>query len=189
MLTDQQQHQSQNYYQAKLSALIDYHPPKQVMESAWQAEEMREITRSRCDTHARVITLQLENENVDREIASVRQQIQSIPHDENQHWIDEENRSRANIGRLKGYIHGLEKYHTTLAEEIDRYYSLLEGNNNQAGLLHFTNEAKTIMDRRRSLLDWLHLHWTREASEMNLSHTIRDVTHSISYSSGNKQRD
>ena len=176
LIKDQQRDQSQNYYQAKVSALIEYHQPKRAMESAWQTEKIREISRSRSDTHARITSLHLENRNVDQQIASVRQQIQSISYDDDQRWIDEQNLYQTEIERLKGYIYDLETYRTTLEGEINRYYFLLEGGGDQhVGLRHFANEAQSIMDRGRSLLAWLHL-----------SHPIRQATHSNSYSSGTK---
>ncbi|CAF1212602.1 unnamed protein product [Adineta steineri] len=183
-ITDQQQQQLQNYYQAKVSALIEYHQPKEPIESQWQTEKIREITRSVSDIRGRVNGLQMENQDLDRQIADIRQQIQSTNYQEDQRLIDEQKRYRDEIDRLKGYINDLEKYRTTLEEEIRRYRLLLEGGNNQVGLRHFAEEAEKIMNRGRSLLDSLNLRLMRNASGGSNSHNIREVTYSTSYSSG-----
>jgi len=183
-ITDQQQQQLQNYYQAKVSALIEYHQPKQPIESQWQTEKIREITRSISDIRARVTSLQMENQDLDRQIADMRQQIQSTTYQEDQRLIDEQKRYRDEINRLKGYINDLEKYRTTLEEEIRRYRLLLEGGANQVGLRHFAEEAEKIMNRGRSLLDSLNLRLMRNTSASNSTHNVREVTYSASYSSG-----
>jgi len=177
-ITDQQQQQLQNYYQAKVSALIEYHQPKQPVESQWQTEKIREITRSITDLRARVNSLQMENQDLDRQIADTRQQIQSTTYQEDQRLIDEQKRYREEIDRLKGYINDLEKYRTTLEDEIRRYRLLLEGGTNQVGLRHFAEEAEKIMNRGRSLLDSLNLRLNQS------SHSVREVTYSTSYSAG-----
>jgi chromosome segregation ATPase len=184
-ITDQQQQQLQNYYQAKVSALIEYHQPKQPVESQWQTEKIREITRSISDVRGRVNGLQMENQDLDRQIAEIRQQIQSTSYQEDQRLINEQKRYREEIDRLKGYISDLEKYRTTLEEEIRRYRLLLEGGTNQVGLRHFAEEAEKIMNRGRSLLDSLNLRLTKNGSGgPSSSHNVREVTYSTSYSSG-----
>jgi chromosome segregation ATPase len=183
-ITDQQQQQLQNYYQAKVSALIEYHQPKQPIESQWQTEKIREITRSISDIRGRLTSLQMENQDLDRQIAETRQQIQSTTYLEDQRLIDEQKRYRNEIDRLKGYINDLEKYRTTLDEEIRRYRLLLEGGTNQIGLRHFAEEAEKIMNRGRSLLDSLNLRLMKNTSGASSSHNIREVTYSTSYSSG-----
>jgi chromosome segregation ATPase len=183
-ITDQQQQQLQNYYQSKVSALIEYHQPKQPIESQWQTEKIREITRSISDIRGRLTSLQMENQDLDRQIAETRQQIQSTTYLEDQRLIDEQKRYRNEIDRLKGYINDLEKYRTTLDEEIRRYRLLLEGGTNQIGLRHFAEEAEKIMNRGRSLLDSLNLRLMKNTSGASSSHNIREVTYSTSYSSG-----
>ncbi|CAF2358347.1 unnamed protein product [Rotaria sp. Silwood2] len=182
-ITDQQQQQLQNYYQAKVNALIEYHQPKQPIESQWQTEKIREITRSISDVRGRVNNLQMENQDLDRQITDIRQQIQSTTYQEDHRLIDEQKRFRDEIDRLKGYINDLEKYRTTLEEEIRRYRLLLEGGTNQVGLRHFAEEAEKIMNRGRSLLDSLNLRLIRNISGPISTHNIREVTYSTSYSS------
>ena len=183
-ITEQQQQQLQNYYQAKVSALIEYHQPKQPAESQWQTEKIREISRSISDVRGKVSSLQMENQDLDRQIAEMRQQIQSTTYQEDQRLISEQKRYREEIERLKGYINDLEKYRTTLEEEIRRYRLLLEGGGNQVGLRHFAEEAEKIMNRGRSLLDSLNLRLTRNGSGPSSSHNVREVTYSTSYASG-----
>jgi chromosome segregation ATPase len=183
-ITDQQQQQLQNYYQAKVSALIEYHQPKQPVESPWQTEKIREITRSVSDIRGKVNSLQMENQDLDRQIADIRQQIQSSTYQEDQNLINDQKRYRDEIDRLKGYISDLEKYRTTLEEEIRRYRSLLEGGTNQVGLRHFAEEAEKIMNRGRSLLDSLNIRLTKNTSAPTSSHNVREVTYSTSYSAG-----
>ena len=184
-ITDQQQQQLQNYYQAKVSALIEYHQPKAPAESQWQTEKTREITRSITDVRGRVNGLQMENQDLDRQIADIRQQIQSTTYQDDQRLINEQKRYRDEIDRLKGYITDLEKYRTTLEEEIRRYRLLLEGGSNQVGLRHFAEEAEKIMNRGRSLLDSLNLRLTKTgAGPAANSHNVREVTYSTSYASG-----
>jgi len=183
-ITDQQQQQLQNYYQAKVSALIEYHQPKQPAESQWQTEKIREISRSISDVRGKVSSLQMENQDLDRQIADIRQQIQSTTYQEDQRLMSEQKRYREEIDRLKGYISDLEKYRTTLEEEIRRYRMLLEGGGNQVGLRHFAEEAEKIMNRGRSLLDSLNLRLTRNTSGPSTSQNIREVTYSSSYTSG-----
>ncbi|CAF1256970.1 unnamed protein product [Adineta ricciae] len=182
-ITDQQQQQLQNYYQAKVSALIEYHQPKQPVESQWQTEKIREITRSIADIRGRVNNLQMENQDLDRQIADIRQQIQSSTYHEDQHLLNEQKRYREEIDRLKGYINDLEKYRTTLEEEIRRYRTLLEGGTNQVGLRHFAEEAEKIMHRGRSLLDSMNLRLIKNSSLPSSSHNVREVTYSKTYSS------
>jgi chromosome segregation ATPase len=182
-ITDQQQQQLQNYYQAKVSALIEYHQPKQPAESQWQTEKIREITRSISDIRGRVNGLQMENQDLDRQIADIRQQIQSSTYQEDQHLLNEQKRYREEIDRLKGYINDLEKYRTTLEEEIRRYRLLLEGGTNQVGLRHFAEEAEKIMNRGRSLLDSLNLRLIKTNSGPSNLHNVREITYSTSYSS------
>ena len=184
-ITDQQQQQLQNYYQAKVSALIEYHQPKQPAESQWQTEKIREITRSISDVRGKVNSLQMENQDLDRQIAEIRQQIQSTTYQEDQRLISEQKRYRDEIERLKGYITDLEKYRTTLEEEIRRYRQLLEGGGNQVGLRHFAEEAEKIMNRGRSLLDSLNLRLMRNttAAPLTSTHNVREVTYSTSYGS------
>ncbi|CAF1188383.1 unnamed protein product [Rotaria sp. Silwood1] len=183
-ITDQQQQQLQNYYQAKISALIEYHQPKQQIESQWQTDKIREITRTISDVRNRVNNLQIENQDLDRQIVDIRQQIQSSTYQDDQRLINEQKHYRDEIERLKNYINDLEKYRTTLEEEIRRYRLLLEGNTNQVGLRHFAEEAEKIMNRGRSLLDSLNLRLIRNTSIPSSSHNIREVTYSTSYSSG-----
>ena len=182
-ITDQQQQQLQNYYQAKVSALIEYHQPKPQVESQWQTEKIREITRSVSDIRGRVSSLQMENQDLDRQIADMRQQIQSSTYQEDQKLISEQKRYRDEIERLKGYINDLEKYRTTLEEEIRRYRLLLEGGTNQVGLRHFAEEAEKIMNRGRSLLDSLNLRLMKNTSGTSSSQNVREVSYSTSYSS------
>jgi basic type II keratin len=182
-ITEQQQQQLQNYYQAKVSALIEYHQPKQPVESQWQTEKIREITRSISDIRGRVTSLQMENQDLDRQLAEIRQQIQSSTYQEDQHLLNEQKRYRDEIDRLKGYINDLEKYRTTLEEEIRRYRLLLEGGTNQVGLRHFAEEAEKIMNRGRSLLDSLNLRLMKNTSGASSSQNVREVTYSTSYSS------
>ncbi|CAF1200021.1 unnamed protein product [Rotaria magnacalcarata] len=182
-ITDQQQQQLQNYYQAKVSALVEYHQPKQPAESQWQMEKIREITRSISDVRARVNSLQMENQDLDRQIADIRQQIQTSAYQEDQRLVQEQKYFRDEIERLKGYIIDLEKYRTTLEEEIRRYRSLLEGGNNQVGLRHFAEEAEKIMNRGRSLLDSLNIRLTKNNSGSISAHNVREITHSTSYAS------
>ncbi|CAF0819681.1 unnamed protein product [Rotaria sordida] len=183
-ITEQQQQQLQNYYQAKVSALIEYHQPKQPIESQWQTEKIREITRTISDVRSRVNNLQMENQDLDRQIADIRQQIQSTTYQDDQRLINEQKYYRDEIERLKGYINDLEKYRTTLEEEIRRYRLLLEGGTNQVGLRHFAEEAEKIMNRGRSLLDSLNLRLIKNTSGPSSSHNVREVTYSTSYSSG-----
>lgn len=178
-ITDQQQQQLQNYYQAKVSAMIEYHQPKEPAQSQWQTEKIREITRSITDVRGRVNALQMENQDLDRQIADIRQKIQSSNYHEDQHLLSEQKRYREEIDRLKGYIGDLEKYRTTLEEEIRRYRQLLEGGSNQVGLRHFAEEAEKIMNRGRSLLDSMNLRLAPSSS-----HNVREVTYSKTYSSG-----
>ncbi|CAF2754813.1 unnamed protein product [Rotaria sp. Silwood2] len=183
-ITDQQQQQLQNYYQAKVSALIEYHQPKQQIESQWQTDKIREITRTVSDVRGRVNNLQMENQDLDRQIADIRQQIQSSTYQDDQRLLNEQKHYRDEIERLKGYINDLEKYRTTLEEEIRRYRLLLEGGTNQVGLRHFAEEAEKIMNRGRSLLDSLNLRLIKNTSGPSSSHNVREVTYSTSYSSG-----
>jgi chromosome segregation ATPase len=182
-ITDQQQQQLQNYYQAKVSALIEYHQPKQPIESQWQTEKIREITRSISDIRGKVNSLQMENQDLDRQIADIRQQIQTSTYQEDQNLLNEQKRYRDEIDRLKGYINDLEKYRTTLEEEIRRYRLLLEGGTNQVGLRHFAEEAEKIMNRGRSLLDSLNLRLIKNPSGPSSSQNVREVSYSTSYSS------
>mgnify|MGYP001051938027 FL=1 len=181
-ITEQQQQQLQNYYQAKVSALIEYHQPKQPIESQWQTEKIREITRSISDVRAKVNSLQMENQDLDRQIADIRQQIQSTTYHDDQQLLNEQKRYRDEIERLKGYINDLEKYRTTLEEEIRRYRLLLEGGTNQVGLRHFAEEAEKIMNRGRSLLDSLNLR-LKNPSLPSSSQNVREISYSTSYSS------
>ncbi|CAF0865637.1 unnamed protein product [Adineta steineri] len=183
-ITEQQQQQLQNYYQAKVSALIEYHQPKQPVESQWQTEKIREITRSISDIRGRVSGLQMENQDLDRQLADIRKQIQESTYKEDQQLLNEQKHYREEIDRLKGYITDLEKYRTTLEEEIRRYRLLLEGGGNQVGLRHFAEEAEKIMNRGRSLLDSLNLRLMKNTSGPSSSTNVREVTHSTSYSSG-----
>ncbi|CAF0797206.1 unnamed protein product [Rotaria sordida] len=183
-LTDQQQQQLQNYYQAKVNGLIEYHQPKQLIESQWQTEKIREITRSITDVRSRVNNLQMENQDLDRQIIDIRQQIQSTTYQDDQRLIDEQKHFRDEIDRLKGYINDLEKYRTTLEEEIHRYRLLLEGSTNQIGLRHFAEEAEKIMNRGRSLLDSLNLCLMRNISGPINSHNIHEVTYSSATTAG-----
>ncbi|CAF4963036.1 unnamed protein product, partial [Rotaria magnacalcarata] len=183
-MTDQQQQQLQNYYQAKVSALIEYHQPKQPVESPWQTEKIREITRSITDVRSRVNSLQIENQDLDRQITDLRQQIQLATYQEDQRLIEEQKHFRDEIDRLKGYINDLEKYRTTLEEEIRHYRLLLEGGTNQVGLRHFAEEAEKIMNRGRSLLDSLNLRLMKNTSGQVGSHKMHEVTYSTSYSAG-----
>ena len=182
-ITEQQQQQLQNYYQAKVSALIEYHQPKQPVESQWQTEKIREVTRSISDIRGKVSSLQMENQDLDRQIADIRQQIQSSTYQEDQQLLSEQKRYRDEIERLKGYINDLEKYRTTLEEEIRRYRLLLEGGANQVGLRHFAEEAEKIMNRGRSLLDSLNLRLMRNTGGTSSSQNVREVSYSTSYSS------
>ncbi|CAF4383351.1 unnamed protein product, partial [Rotaria sordida] len=91
---------------------------------------------------------------------------------------------RDKIDRLKGYINDLEKYRTTLEEEIHRYRLLLEGSTNQIGLRHFAEEAEKIMNRGRSLLDSLNLCLMRNISGPINSHNIYEVTYSSATTAG-----
>ena len=182
-ITEQQQQQLQNYYQAKVSALIEYHQPKQPVESQWQTEKIREVTRSISDIRGKVSGLQMENQDLDRQIADIRQQIQSSTYQEDQQLLSEQKRYRDEIERLKGYINDLEKYRTTLEEEIRRYRLLLEGGSNQVGLRHFAEEAEKIMNRGRSLLDSLNLRLMRNTSGTSSSQNVREVSYATSYSS------
>ena len=183
-ITDQQQQQLQNYYQAKVTTMIEYHQPKQPIESQWQTEKIREISRSISDMRGRVNSLQMENQDLDRQIADARQQIQSSMYQEDQDLPNEQKCYRDEIDRLKTYITDLEKYRITLEEEIRRYRSLLEGGTNQVGLRHFAEEAEKIMNHGRLLLDSLNLRPMKGASERSSSHSVREVTYSTSYSSG-----
>ncbi|CAF3225108.1 unnamed protein product [Rotaria socialis] len=183
-MTDQQQQQLQNYYQAKVSALIEYHQPKQPVESPWQTEKIREINRSITDVRSRVNNLQMENQDLDRQITDLRQQIQSTTYQEDQRLIEEQKHFRDEIDRLKGYINDLEKYRATLEEEIRRYRLLLEGGTNQVGLRHFAEEAEKIMNRGRSLLDSLNLRLMKNTSGPVGSHKMHEVTYSTYYSAG-----
>ena len=179
-ITDQQQQQLQNYYQAKVSALIEYHQPKQAPASQWQTDKAREITRSIGSIRARISQLELENEDLDRQLADTRQLIQSTNYEENPRLTDEQKYYREEIHRLKGYINELEKYRVTLEEEIRRYRLLLEGGMNQTGLRHFAEEAEKMMNRGRSLLDSLNLHSMRNISTSNQIRNVREMTFSQS---------
>ncbi|CAF0764962.1 unnamed protein product [Didymodactylos carnosus] len=183
-LTEQQQQQLQNYYQAKVSALIEYHQPKPQIESQWQTEKIREITRSVTDVRGRLSNLQMENNELDRQINDIRQQLQTHQYQEDQRLLDEQKRYREEIDRLKGFIVDLEKYRTTLEEEIRRYRLLLEGGGNQVGLRHFAEEAEKIMNRGRSLLDNLNLRLMKSGGSGGNNYNIREVTYATSYSSG-----
>jgi phenylpropionate dioxygenase-like ring-hydroxylating dioxygenase large terminal subunit len=174
-ITDQQKQQLQNYYQTKVRALIEYHQPKQPAESQWQTEKIREITRSTSDVRGRANSLQTENEDLDRQIVDIRQQTQLTNYQDDQLLIEEQKRYRDEIDRLKGYINDLDKYRTTLEEEIRRYRLLLEGGNNQIGLRHFAEEAEKMMRRGRSLVGSLNLRLTKNTS------------HEISYSASASQ--
>ncbi|CAF4891866.1 unnamed protein product, partial [Rotaria magnacalcarata] len=79
-------------------------------------EKIREITRSISDVRARVNSLQMENQDLDRQIADIRQQIQTSAYQEDQRLVQEQKYFRDEIERLKGYIIDLEKYRTTLEE-------------------------------------------------------------------------
>jgi predicted nuclease with TOPRIM domain len=125
----------------------------------------------------------MENQDLDRQLADIRQQIQSSTYQEDQHLLNEQKRYRDEIDRLKGYINDLEKYRTTLEEEIRRYRLLLEGGTNQVGLRHFAEEAEKIMNRGRSLLDSLNLRLMKNTSGASSSQNVREVTYSTSYSS------
>jgi chromosome segregation ATPase len=184
IVVDQQQQQSQCYYQAKVNTLIEYHQPKRPVESEWQMEKAREITRSIADVRARIQSLQMENDDLDRQMANVCQQIHSTVYQEEQACIDEQQRYQDNIDRLKGYIHDLEQYRTTIEEEIHRYRLLVEGGNHHVGLRHFADEAEKIMNRGRSLLDSLHLHVNKDQFDHQSIGTLREITHSTTYSSG-----
>ena len=182
-MTDQQQQQLQNYYQAKVSALIEYYQPKQPGESQWQTDKIREITQSIANIRGRVNQLQIENEDFDRQITNIRQLIQSTHYQENTRLTDEQKRYREEIDRLKGFISQLESYRMTLEEEIRRYRLLLEGGMNQVGLRHFAEEAEKMMNRGRSLLDSVNLRLTKTPSTNQHLRNVREMTFSQSYAS------
>ena len=96
--------------------MIEYHQPKQQqIESQWQTEKVPEITRSISDVCTRVNNLQIENQEINKQIDDTRQQIQSTTYHEDQRLIDGQKR-----------FHDVEKYCATSKDEVRCYRLLLE---------------------------------------------------------------